>query len=138
MGMEQPWYKSRVVWALVAVLAVCGYVADRSDTPDAPADRTARVVYKVEGTARTASVTYVDSRGNVQQQTRVDVPIRAKADHSEGLVVTVPHGATVSISAQNNGPTGDLICRIEADGRTLTTGRAFGPYSTATCSAEVP
>jgi hypothetical protein len=137
---------------VVAVLIVAGIAIatanngsnDRSNSggntriiPDAPADTTIRVTYKLTGSARGADLTYTDSSGNIQQQSGVGVPLKTTAG-TEGISFTGQSGDFVQFSAQNTGDSGDLVCEIEADGATINTGRSNGAYVIVSCSATLP
>lgn len=96
------------------------------------------VVYQLTGTAKGASITYVDSSGNIQQQTSISVPMTGEGGGPPGMTIRAEAGAFVSISAQNLGDSGTLDCSISADGAVVNTGHASGPYAIASCSAVVP
>jgi hypothetical protein len=97
----------------------------------------ATVTFTLTGSARSASITYTDSAGNIQQAANVDVPL-VRTSGEQGITIRVPHGTFVSFSAQNVGATGDLDCKITADGKVVNTGHSQGGYAIASCSVVVP
>lgn len=107
------------------------------ETP-APPSRTCRDVRVfVTGTANTVMVTI--GRGTeITQGTNQPLPLR----NSEGLLGfgmgCLPPGTFVSILAQNEGGSGDVECRIEADGTVFSRARSSGGYVIASCSDAVP
>ena len=148
----------RRVWSLlvgtlivVVFFAVAAWLAAPASTPLAVptgtplagqgsigADSLVTVTYRVDGAATGADLTYTDGSGNIQQQTGVAVPVVRSSDGGHGLRIRAPHGAFVSLSAQNTGDSGYLHCSIEADGVVINQGDASGGYAIVTCSATVP
>lgn len=95
------------------------------------------VVYYVEGTARSVSITMENRTGGTEQADNRAVPLAAGG--TPGLRLgQIPCGQFVYISAQNEGETGTVTCRIEVDGVTLETATSSGAYVIATCSGSVP
>lgn len=98
----------------------------------------AEVTYQLSGSATTADITYMDSAGQIQQQTGIDVPLHRKSDGGDGLIIHPAHGAFVSISAQNQGDSGDIGCQILYNGMVIRTGHSSGGYAITECSVSVP
>ena len=91
------------------------------------------LVYEVGGTARFANVTYATPSGT--SQTFIEVPMRNTAGD---LGVTfrgrgIPHFAYVS--AQNDGETGTIACKITLNGVTIAENTSSGAYAVVSCSA---
>jgi hypothetical protein len=131
----------------VVLAAIGAAVGDSSKTPADPGSTSKPtyeglvVTYLLTGSARSASITYTNSSGNVEQSTNVAVPLTshdASGSSHDGLIIYPHHGAFVSILAQNNGDSGDLACSILYNGTVINTGHASGGYAIATCSATVP
>jgi hypothetical protein len=102
----------------------------------APGSGLVEVTYSLTGSASGADITYTDGAGNVQQQTRVAVPL-GTSGHS-GMTFHAHHGAVVVFTAQNVTEGGDLTCTISSEGVVLNTGHANGGYAIVSCSAQVP
>lgn len=100
------------------------------------------VTYLLGGSATSASITYTNSSGNIEQDTNVAVPLTSYANGSTrsviGLVVHPRSGAVVEFMAQNNTDSGTLECSINYDGTVINAGQASGGYAIVTCSATVP
>lgn len=93
----------------------------------------AEVAYFVEGTARTAQIT-VETPTGIQQNV-VSLPLRNKQG-GLGLHFEFLRGEFVYISAQNQGALGTVTCRIEVDGRPVSTNTSSGAYSVVTCDGS--
>lgn len=147
------WTTAQTSMAIVALVLTVGIVLLGAFALDRPAQSAAGgvpqtaaptvdpyvvVTYKLDGSARSADLTYTDGSGNIQQQTGKAVPLRRTADGGEGIQFQVRHGTFVTFSAQNQGETGDLTCLIEADGEIINRGHADGGYAIVSCSASVP
>ena len=75
--------------------------------------------------------------GNTEQASNRSVPLGT--DDRNGLHIgTMGCGAFVYISAQNQGESGSVKCRIEVDGVTLEQATSTGAYVIASCSGTVP
>lgn len=93
---------------------------------------TRHVTYKVDGSARSADITYQTPSGS-SQQNGVDVPLTKKSDHTEGIEFDTSM-SFLYISAQNQGG-GTITCHILVDGIEVATNTASGDYAIATCTA---
>jgi hypothetical protein len=122
------------VGAIVTIASLSGGAKGSGTAAAAPAE----VTYQLSGSARTADITYMDSAGQIQQQTGIDVPLTRKSDGGDGLIIHPAHGAFVSISAQNGGDSGDLGCQILYNGAVIRTGHSSGGYAITDCSVTVP
>lgn len=124
-----------IVLAVVVVLAGAAVYYGRQNESNVSVDlpKSVTVIYKVDGTARTADITYATPSGTSQQQ-GVDVPLRKKSDSSEGIEVSMFRGDHLYISAQNNG-SGTITCHILVDGREVASNTSSGEYAIASCSA---
>src|SRR5262249_54350867 len=96
---------------------------------DSGGSRTARVDYTVSGSARSASLTYVNETGGTEQIS-VRLPWQLRMD--------VPGGTYVAVSAQNNGETGSVTCTIQTDLEPFKTSTSQGAYKIASCNGLVP
>lgn len=109
----------------------------RPAMPPPSLDLDREVFYFVEGTARSADITYSTLSG-ISQQSGVDVPLNRKDGSGPGLRLgLVPSGTFVSISAQNKGDSGAITCRIEAAGRVISQSTSRGAYVIASCDGTV-
>lgn len=89
-------------------------------------DPSCSVVYSIGGTASSASLTLTNASGNTEQVESVTIPYQR--------TLTIPCGDFVYISAQNNGESGSVTCRITSDGASIETAESSGAYVIATCS----
>ncbi len=87
------------------------------------------VLYEVEGSATTASVTYETSSGT--QQTNIDVPLTS-TDGDLGLLLQASN-MTPYLSAQATS-SGTITCRITLKGEVVAESTVSGLGSIATCS----
>jgi hypothetical protein len=85
------------------------------------------VIYKVNGTARSASLTYNNEQGGTQQR-RVVLP------WEESFVMRP--GAFLYISAQNQNDHGSLTVTITVDGKQYRSSYSSGPYTIASASGR--
>jgi hypothetical protein len=88
-------------------------------------NKTFNVEYTVDGTARSASLTYQNEQGGGEQET-VRLPWHA--------VFTVRRGQFLYISAQNQGESGDVTTQIKINGHVVKTATSRGAYTIATVS----
>lgn len=94
------------------------------------------VVYEVEGTAKSVDIT-MESTSGTSQQSNLKVPLSSKSG-SRGLTLEMNRGDFVYISAQNQGSSGSVTCRITVDGVVVSTVTSSGGYTIATCSGTAP
>lgn len=87
------------------------------------------VVYRLSGTASTASVTLQNGSGGTEQGD-VKIPFEHK--------VRAPSGEFLYLSAQIDEYGGSLTCEIYVDGRLVQTATSTGEHRIATCDASVP
>ena len=136
-----PW---RLLPSLVLLVVIVAYVISQLDlstssppTGGGDLDLGKEVFYFVEGSAQSADVTYTSTNG-IRQQSGVDVPLVVKGATYSGLRLgRVPTGTFVSLSAQSRDDTGSITCRIEADGKTISTNTSTGAYVIASCEGTV-
>ncbi|WP_426566425.1 hypothetical protein ACPPVT_07715 [Angustibacter sp. McL0619] len=129
------WLKVAGMVALVAAAAlVANFIGDKSGSSGGPgpgAGTTVPVLYEVEGTATSTDITFQTPTGT-SQGSGLAVPLVSQAG-PHGLQFTFQIGAFVYLSAQNGGDTGDITCRITADGQVISENTATGEYAIATC-----
>jgi hypothetical protein len=106
------------LWALLALICCAG-----SGLNSGPH----QITYRVDGTARSASVTYSNGTGGTEQKT-VSVPWSKSFDTQSGEFLY--------ISAQNNGEYGDVTVSITADGKIIKDATSSGEYVIATASEQ--
>ena len=94
---------------------------------------TTRVVtYEVIGVGSAQNVTYAsDGSGSMAQENGVALPWRHEVDIDETVT------AVVSVLAQNAG-SGELKCRISADGKVVREAVSHGRAAIASCTAAIP
>ncbi len=101
-----------------------------SPTPTpTPSPKEAGVTYRVEGTAASSSVTYINDQGGTQQD-KVSVPWE-KAYPDMGVA------KFAYLSAQNDGDSGSVTCKILHDGKEWKVSTSTAPYGIASCSGTV-
>ena len=113
-----------------ALLSESGYKAVKTSANQREQAATAasmvQVTYRVTGTANTVRLTYENASGNTEQKDPVRVPWTA--------TYTMPRGAFVYISAQNNGNTsGSVVCEILVNGVVIEQAESSGKYVIASC-----
>lgn len=89
---------------------------------------TADVTYRIEGTAREVFVTLTTGDGGTEQS-KVSVPFEKKT--------SMKYGSAAYISAQNQGETGEVICKIVVNGKEVKTATSTGAYVIAACSGII-
>lgn len=126
--------KTGMAVAALALVAACS-----SSQATAPAHtKPLRVVYDVTGSASTADITYSTPGGGTEQQSKVSVPLTMSASGRRGMLFTgFSPGDFVYISAQNNGESGSVTCRIILDGVTVVENTSRGGYTIATCNGTL-
>lgn len=129
---------------LVALLAATSTLAACADDEPAMTDAEAQalleeisgptsVVYEVEGTADSVSITIQTPSGSSQAANRA-VPLTS--DGSPGIEIAgFTAGDFVYLSAQNEGEYGTVTCRISVDGDVVSEVTSTGAYTIATCDA---
>jgi Mycobacterium membrane protein len=91
-------------------------------------DGTHTLVYRIGGTASSASSISYSTGDGQEQQTNVRVPWK------RSLKVREP--ASVAITAQNGG-SGSITCEIAVDGKTVKRSTSSGSYAVVTCVATI-
>jgi len=128
-----------LVLAIAAGLILVGWITSRGDGDSSSGGSSSSgggstmvsVLYEVEGTAESTTITAEMPTGT-SQGTGKSVPLTTTSG-TRGLRNTFPRGAFVYISAQNEGATGDITCRITVDGVVISENTASGGYAIATC-----
>lgn len=117
--------------AVAFALASCGGSSATPASVDSkPLKVTSEVLYEVEGTQKSASVTYETPTGT--SQANPDIPMKRKSASTPGLPLTFNTGEFVYISAQGKKSYGSVKCRITVDGTIISENTASG-YGIATC-----
>lgn len=130
---------------LVALLAATTAFAACADDEPAMTDAEAqalleeisgptRVVYEVEGTADSVSITIQTPSGSSQAANRA-VPLTSAAGAPGIEIDGFTAGDFVYLSAQNEGEYGTVTCRIRVDGDVVSEVTSTGAYTIATCDA---
>jgi hypothetical protein len=121
-----------VVLGIAAAIALFGWITDRGndDSSSDGESATVSVLYEVEGTAVSATITAQMPTGT-SQGTGKTLPLMTTS--GRGLTNTFRRGAFVYISAQNEDEFGDITCRITVDGVVISENAASGGYAIATC-----
>ncbi len=88
------------------------------------------VVYLVDGSASSASLTYSTPTG--ESQVDVMLPLTNKQGDA-GFTFTFEPGSTLYLSAQNDGDAGAVTCHIWVDGVQVSENTGDGGYQIATC-----
>lgn len=125
-----------IVVALIAGIAI-GHNTDGPDSTVSalpPIETTHKVGYELDGTARSADITYTTPSGMGQQQ-GVDVPLTLK-NGTLGIQLVMSDGAVPYISAQNTG-SGSITCRILVDGAVVAENTSHGEFAIATCQTSL-
>ena len=90
-----------------------------------------RVIYFGEGSARSVSFTAQVNGGSSQGETSLPV---TNTKGQLGLRQCMAPSDFVYFSIQNQDDYGDVTCKIEVDGRMISSVRSAGAYVIATCS----
>jgi hypothetical protein len=93
---------------------------------------TVQVLYEVEGTAKGVDVTLEAETGTSQLNDKA-VPLANKTTGKKGLTYSMSRGHFVYLSAQNQGSSGTITCRITVDGTVVSTNTSSGGYAIASC-----
>jgi hypothetical protein len=128
-----------VIGPLVAIgLFVLIWTADSRGGEVAPpavnAPAKVDVLYEVEGTTSSASVTMQTPTGT--SQITPAVPMRRESDGRRGLEAEFSPGSFVYISAQNKQSSGTITCRITVNGSVIAENTSSGGYAIASCSGR--
>jgi hypothetical protein len=127
------------LWVLgaIAVFAIGATILSSSSDNDKPAASgpaaLSEVTYDVAGTAASVDVTIETPTGT--SQATVDTPMMNKAG-TRGLTFQFRPGSFVYVSAQNNGASGTVTCKIKVDGIVIAENQSQGAYSIATCDGS--
>lgn len=140
-----------IVWGVVTVLAILavvlvgewirgGGLASGSNSPEynsptvhaAPTVRAApttyKVMYEITGSAGSVSITLSNAQGGTEQGD-YSLPFR--------VTISMHKGDFVYISAQNNGETGSVTCKIWVNGVVWKESTSAGAYVIADCSGSI-
>jgi hypothetical protein len=126
-----------LVLVVVFVVALVAGAGDSEPSrPAVPASSVRTVTYEVVGSARSVDVTMRTPSGT-SQQSSVDVPLTRKGGGP--MDFQMPAGSFAYLSAQNNGRSGTVTCRIRIGvSRVVSEVSSSGEYVIATCSGTVP
>jgi hypothetical protein len=120
-------------WIVLGIAIVCiggliGIIAAVSGGVSHAIDAKETVVYKVTGSAHSATVTYTtwDHENSSTAQQDVTLPW-SQTETSSGLV----KGGVLTVSVDSGG--GSVTCSVSVNGGTPTTSTASGAYNSATC-----
>ncbi|HWQ16057.1 MAG TPA: hypothetical protein VNL77_24870 [Roseiflexaceae bacterium] len=128
MDRRHIWRTVLVVGGLAAALTIFFGTLGPPQSPP-PSPRSARVEYRVAGSAGRVAITYLNDIGATEER---DVPppwrfgFRARA------------GRQLTLSVRRVGDTGAVGCAITADGRELVAVPADDERAEAVCEATVP
>ncbi len=133
-----------IMAAAVAVVALVGWIDSTSRTPVSSSSSSEssylssarKVVYEVEGTAKSVDITIETPSGTSQQQ-NLKVPLESKDGHV-GLRFEMERGDFVYVAAQNQGSSGTVTCRITVDGVIVSKVTSSGAYAIASCDGSAP
>ncbi len=138
------------VWAwIIGAVVVTGVITSVLTAPgraaQAEADRQAQIAriaeamapvdveYEVEGSATSVNITMETPSGTSQGSDKA-VPLRT--DAGNGITLSFSRGSFVYISAQNQGESGTVTCRITVDGKIISENTSSGAYSIASCDGQ--
>ncbi len=124
--------------AVVVAVALAGCGGDDVDVSVPESDARVEITYYVEGTASGADLTFTTPDGDISQATGKAIPLDNPDTPGTGVSSEFRSGTFASISAQNTGDDGTVICRIEADGVEIASNQSTGAYVIASCDATVP
>lgn len=132
------------VVVVLGVVAVVVYASTRGGgtpqyTPssagaDSRGAASSEVLYEVEGTASSVSIT-IEAPGGTQQGADKAVPLTTQTG-KRGLTFFFEPGSFVYISAQNQDSSGSVTCRITVDGVVIAENTSSGGYTIATCKGS--
>jgi len=93
-----------------------------------PATTSFSVTYEVSGSASKVDLTYNNAQNGTEQLGDKSIPWSKK--------YTMEFGDFMYISAQNQGETGSVTCKIKVDGVVVKQSTSSGAYVIATCSGS--
>ena len=121
--------------ALALTLGGCGSSSSAITTKTSSEKKlTHTVLYEVVGGQKSASVTIETPTGTSQKD--ISIPLKKTNTTTTGITYTFDSGSFVYISAQGNGGSNNIICRISVDGKVISRNEATG-YGIATCKGTV-
>jgi Mycobacterium membrane protein len=123
-----------VLLAIAGGIVLVGAISSGDDGSSSGSDMVS-VLYEVEGTADSTTITLTTPDGGTSQLAERAVPLTLR-DGTRGIPGHFPKGAFVYVSAQNMGPSGDITCRITVDGKVISENTASGGYTIATCQGS--
>ena len=94
-----------------------------------------RVLYEVEGTADSVSLTYSTSSGTEQHDSRLPL---MNTEGTSGVGHVGSAGESLYVAAQNRGDVGTVTCRIKLDGVVVSENTSSGAYGIAQCDYAIP
>lgn len=116
-----------LIGIIVVGAVVVNHTKSSSSNANASNGTSVQVGYFVTGAATTANLT-MQTASRTTQQNGVGVP---DAQH-----LTMASGGFLYISAQNQGGSGDITCRIEVNGIQVASNTASGAYAIASCDGR--
>ena len=139
---DRTWAAIAVVVLIVVGVAITASVRASSAEADRKAQVAAlvemmkpvEVLYEVEGTAPSASLTIESPSGT--EQAKISLPLTNKSG-TLGLTLKFNRGAFVYVSAQNEDDFGSVTCRITVDGQVVSENTSTGEYGIASCKGSV-
>jgi hypothetical protein len=122
------------------LLGACG--ADDGPTASQQVERRQQalaprvVLYEVEGTAATVDIMFAGSTGLMNSQDNLAVPVVSE-DGSPGIAVEMIAGQAATLTAQNRGRAGTVVCRITVDGDVLVEKSTTAPFGVTNCYGRI-
>lgn len=134
--IEQPKNSAKNVIFFLIIIILCGCMAlyatgnttggGSNNLSNHPVQSSGyEITYRIEGTAKSVSLTYQNEQGGTEQQNAL-VPWKK--------TYTMQPGDFAYVSAQNNGESGTVICVIELNGKEVKRSTSSGAYTIASCS----
>jgi hypothetical protein len=134
-------------WRIVLGIAVVGAIlvgitswataGNKTSSSGSSSSSTRTVLYEVEGTATSVDITFETPSGTSQGSNK-KVPLANRDSGKRGISVTMDRGDFVYISAQNQGKTGTVTCKISVDGVLVSKVTSSGAYAIASCDGTAP
>jgi cytoskeletal protein RodZ len=119
-------------WYVYANHGTVSYSSKSGSSNTSAVSSTREVLYEVEGTATSADITYETPSGTAQASNK-RVPLGNKESGKPGIALTMERDDFVYISAQNQGSSGTVTCKITVDGVLISTVTSSGAYAIASC-----